>query len=311
MPTPPPAATDRLPAPAGPRLEGAIESRDGLELHRGYFDSPVDQRKLYYIRWTSPAAEASALPSVLLMHGYGEHAERYHELAQALAAAGYPVCAIDARGHGHSDGRRGHVNRYTDYTRDLLALLSRVEAHYPARKRVLFGHSNGGLIAIQTALQVQTRFAALILSSPLLGMRLVVPAWKAFLGRVMSRIIPALSLPSDIPPSDVTRDPEIAQRYATDPLVNKNATARYFTEMQAAIAHSFAHASQLTLPILIMQGGDDRVASAPDTRRFSTLVGSHDKTYNEYPNMFHEIFNDPERADLRADLLSWLNQRFA
>jgi lysophospholipase len=288
-----------------------VESRDGLELHRGYFESPVDQVKLYYIRWTSTTAEAGALPTVLLMHGYGEHAERYHELASDLARAGYPVCALDARGHGRSDGRRGHVTRYTDYTRDLLALLARAEAHYPARKRVLFGHSNGGLIAIQTALQAQTRFAALVLSSPLLGMRLVVPRWKVVLGRVMSKIIPALSLPSDIPPSDVTRDPEIAQRYATDPLVNKNATARYFTEMQAAIADSFARAAQITLPALIMQGGDDRVASAPDTRRFSEQVGSHDKTYSEYPGMFHEIFNDPERATLRAELIAWLNQRFA
>ncbi len=300
-----------LPAPSGPRLDGSIETLGGLEIHRGYLTSPVDQSKLFFLRWTSPEAEASNRPVFILMHGYGEHAARYQELAQALVQSGYPVCAIDARGHGQSDGRRGHISRYSDYTRDLGALMARVEAHYPTRRRVLFGHSNGGLISIQYVLDSapNQKIAALVLSSPLLGMNLEVPGWKVFLSKLLSRAVPILSLPSGIPPTDVTRDKEIAARYAVDPLVNKNATARYFTEMQAAIARAFEAAPQITLPILIMQGGADRIASAPATKRFSERVASTDKTYREYPGMYHEIFNDPERPALRAELIDWLGSR--
>lgn len=297
-------------APESRVLAGAEERLDSHSVWRGYIET-FDGKHLYFVRWSHDEAEHSSRPVIALMHGYAEHVERYHEFAARLVAAGYPVCGIDARGHGQSDGKRGFIERFDDYVLDLRTLFAHIHLRYGDRPVVLFGHSNGGLVAIQFALAHGKDLAALVLSGPSLGLALQVPAWKSLLGKAASRFYPTLSLPTEIAPTDVSRAPDTVSEYGNDPLVNHIATARFFTEMTAAHESSLARASEITLPFTVYQGGTDKLTSVEATRRFYDATGSSDRTFNIYPDHYHEIFFEPDRAEITAHLIAWLDERFA
>jgi len=288
-------------------LEGALETRDHYHIWRGYFET-FDGLNLFSLRWTSDAAEAATGPVVVIMHGLGEHIERYHEVAQHFVDAQLPVVGFDARGHGQSDGRRAFIKAYGDYIQDLRAVVGHAAARYPDRPVVLIGHSNGGLIATRFAQTYPEVIDALILSSPLCGLALAVPAWKSIAGRVLSKYIPTMAMPSDIPPEAVSRTPEVVEAYATDPLVVRVVTTRYFTEMTQAITRAHQAAPTITMPTLVMQAQEDQLVSPEQTRVLFDHLGSADKTFRPLEGQFHEIFNEPERHETFAFTTSWIQE---
>jgi alpha-beta hydrolase superfamily lysophospholipase len=153
----------------------------------------------------------------------------------------------------------------------------------------------GGLIALHWLLSGGGKdLRGLALSSPLLGVAVPVPAWKAKLGTVMSNVYPKLALPSGLAGRDVSRDPEQARSYDADPLNNKNATARWYTEMLAATVRVQARASELQLPTLLLYGGDDKVASPEATDRLAAVLSMPDRTIERLAGYYHELVNEPE-----------------
>ena len=142
----------------------------------GFFSS-WDGARLLWQSWQAQAPRGR----VLLMHGYGEHSGRYEHVAVGLARAGYDVMAIDARGHGRSEGPRGHVARYDDYVADLDAARAQLVGRWGESHGPLFvlGHSNGGLITLRYALRAPKDVRAFVVTSPLCGIAVKVPAWKA------------------------------------------------------------------------------------------------------------------------------------
>src|SRR5581483_3125752 len=188
----------------------------------------ADGTSLHHSIWQADAPRAV----VALLHGYAEHIARYEHVARALNAAGITVHGCDLRGHGRSAGPRGHIDRFDDYLDDARALVTAARSE----KLPLFvlGHSNGGLIATHHVLRQPEGIAGLVLSSPFFGLKLAVPAVKVMAARVASRVYPRLALPSGLHGADVSRDPTVQADYDRDPLNNKAATARWFTETMAA-----------------------------------------------------------------------------
>jgi alpha-beta hydrolase superfamily lysophospholipase len=265
-----------------------------------------DGTSLHEEVWTPEGAPRGTLA---LVHGYGEHIGRYDWVARELSRAGWLVHGIDFRGHGRSSGRRGYIERFDDYFGDLGALLER--ARGGPGPLYLLGHSMGGLVATLFVLRYPDAVAGLVLSSPFFALKLEVPRLKVLAGRWASGIWPTLTMPTGLRGSDVARDPELAALYETDPLNNKNATVRWFTEARAAQEEVLARAGELTLPCLFLQGGADRVADPARTEEIFRRTSARDKTLHLYADHFHEVFNDlpAERARIVADLVAWLNAR--
>ncbi|HEX4460204.1 MAG TPA: alpha/beta hydrolase [Polyangia bacterium] len=266
-----------------------FQSHDGTQLHERAWPTSGEPRAV-----------------VVIVHGYGEHIGRYDATARALADAGFTVRGFDLRGHGQSGGVRGHCSKFSEYLEDVDAEV--VRARGENLPLFLLGHSFGGLIASQWALAHPEELAGLTLTSPFYGLALAVPAAKVLAGKIASRIYPSLALPSGLKGVDVSRDPEIQKAYDADPLNNKNATARWFTETSAAQVDLEARAPQLTLPVLMIAGGADGIASSKQAKVVFDRFGSRDKTFRLLDGQRHEVLNElpADRAKTLQEIAEWL-----
>jgi alpha-beta hydrolase superfamily lysophospholipase len=269
-----------------------------------------DGRDLNLYHW--PARGVPEVMTLGIIHGYGEHAGRYAHVADALNARGISVVSADLRGHGRSSGGRGFVERFDEYHLDAQQILDAAKARAGGRPVALLGHSMGGLVLTHWMLAGgASGTVGTVLSSPYLGLALAVNPVKIALGRVMSRIVPTLGLPSGLKGADVTRDPALAAVYDSDPLNNKNATARWFTEATRAQQQVLARAGELKGPMLLMYGGADRVASADATDRFAASLRGADITSERLAGHFHELVNEPPevRSRVLERISAWLLER--
>jgi alpha-beta hydrolase superfamily lysophospholipase len=271
-----------------------FQSRDGTQLHEE--------------TWPATGKPTAA---VVIIHGYGEHIGRYDETGRALAAAGFSVRGLDLRGHGQSGGVRGFCNRFDEYLDDVDAIVTRARAE--GLPVFILAHSFGALVAPHYVLRHPTNVAGLVLTSPFWKLALAVPPLKVLAGKIASTVYPKLALPAGLKGADVARDPEIAAKYDVDPLNNKNATARWFTESSAAQESLLARAPELTVPTLLVVGEADKVAAAPQARVVFERLGAKDKTLRMLAGQYHEVLNEPKetRQKTVAEIAEWLRAHAA
>lgn len=247
-----------------------------------------------------------------MVHGYADHAGRYAHVQDALAERGIASVAIDMRGHGRADGRRGHCSRFEEYLDDVGELRRLVDDRAGGATKFVFGHSFGGLVVAKQILADSSPYKGAILASPFFGIGMEVPAVKVIAGKIASKILPTLAIPAGIRGDQVTHDPERQRAYeSTDPLVFKKATARWFTETQRAQRSVLASAHTLKLPFLEIFGADDPVVSMPIGRSFFDAAASDDKTFDLRPGLLHETWNETE-AEWKAvvkSIADWILKR--
>ncbi len=261
---------------------------------------------LYTVRYRPPATPKATIG---IIHGYADHSARYAHVQDAWATAGLASIAIDLRGHGRSAGARGYCDRFGEFLDDAAELTRVVTEEAAGGPCFLFGHSFGGLVASLSAIQTPIPWRGVILSDPFFGLALDVPAAKVLVGKVASRIVPRLGIPSGLAGKDLTHDPVRAASYDADPLVFKKATARWFTEAVKAQEEALRRAGELRLPFYETFGEKDPVAKLATGRAFFDKVGSTDKTWNERKGAFHEVLNEPEWPELAASIAEWVTAR--
>ncbi len=261
-----------------------------------------DGLRLFAQGW-QPAAGSRAV--VCLVHGGGEHSGRYDHVAAALTGASYAVLAFDLRGHGRSEGPRGYTPSFDVLLDDIGHLLDEAAQRFPGQPRFLYGHSLGGSLVLNCALRRHPALAGVIATSPFLRPAFTPPAWKVILGRVMSRIWPTLSMYNEVDVQALSRDPAVVQRAIADPLNHNRISARAGIDILAAGEWAIAHAAEFPLPLLIMHGGADALASVEASRQFATRVPG-DCTFKLWEGLYHETHNEPERQDVLAFVVNWL-----
>jgi alpha-beta hydrolase superfamily lysophospholipase len=246
---------------------------------------------------------------LVISHGMNEHIGRYAFVVNALTEAGYAVAAQDHRGYGKSDGPRGVIRRFDDFVDDLDLLVALVREREPELPLVLLGHSMGGLIATRYALRHQAKLTGLVLSGPAFIVDDAVPWWKKRALLLLARVLPNLALPSD-GGNVLARDPEVQRLAREDPLWHHGPTTLGFARTLVTVAaETLPRTRELTLPLLIMHGAEDRLTSPRGSELCYRLAASPDKTLKLWPDDLHEIFNELDREAVIAFLLSWLNRR--
>jgi alpha-beta hydrolase superfamily lysophospholipase len=257
--------------------------------------------KLFQRTW-KPEAPRGAM---VLVHGMNEHIGRYEHVATFFADQGYAVYGIDHRGYGQSEGPRCFVDRFEDYLTDLKQIVDQAKQEHGTP--VMVGHSLGGLIAFRYASAYPETLRALIVSSPAFGQRTKVDPITKAMAPILSALLPRLQMKVPFTPENVCRDPEVVQKYATDPLVGRTATPRWFIELnKASLACHQGLAAAMQLPVLFLQAGGDLLVDPDATRAIHDLVPHDRKAFKLYPDMYHEIMNDPDRNQVFHDMLEWM-----
>jgi alpha-beta hydrolase superfamily lysophospholipase len=252
--------------------------------------------------------QPSATPKgvVLITHGYAEHCGRYREVAHVIVNAGWAALSYDVRGHGHSPGHKGFIERFDIYIDDLRAAADAARQLAPGAPLVLLGHSHGGLITLHALAsgRIPSGVSHAILSSPYLGNYEKIPGWQKALARVVTHIAPRLQQPAKIRAEQLTQDPQKQAEWAADKQNFPNATVRWFTEAEAAQKYVAAHADRITMPTTWLVGAGDLLCDAAASRRIAQRVKN--ATYHDLVGLRHEVFNETERGKVFAELTSVL-----
>jgi alpha-beta hydrolase superfamily lysophospholipase len=243
---------------------------------------------------------------VALLHGYADYSARFTHVMGAWAERGIATVGIDMRGHGRAEGPRGYCLRFEEYLDDVTELEHLANEQVPGAPQFLFGHSFGGLVAAIAVIADPSPWRGLVLSAPYFRVALSVPPAKILAGMVASKLVPRLALPSGLHGSDVTHDPERARAYDNDPMIFKSATARWFTESEAAQKQALARAPSVTMPLYVLVGTGDRVAKPEAAKAFFNAAGSSDKTWDAPEGLFHEVLNEPEWRPIADRIGDWI-----
>lgn len=276
-----------------------------MEHDEGRIFSNLDQCELYWQHWRPVHQKVHAVLGVV--HGFSEHSSRYQFLVDALLPHGFSIYAIDHRGHGRSQGLPGHVDRFDQYRWDLHQWIQQViDVEKKSLPFFLIGHSMGGLITLDYALHHPERLAGIVVSGPMLRLKVKLPAVKVIAGKILSKWLPRVTLASDLDARMLSHDPKVIQARAEDPLVHDVASTRWFTEGMAAGERILRSASQLRVPTLFMHGGEDPLTDPKATQEFYQAMFFKDKKWIQWPGMYHEIFNEVERNKVFEAVHSWL-----
>jgi len=258
-------------------------------------------------RTWSPARTPAAV--LVLVHGFTEHSGRYAHLAEHFCQRGYAVCAFDLRGHGGSQGDRAWVRSFDDYLSDVEGFLGDVRKQYEGKPLFVLGHSLGGTIVTLLAIDRQLAVTGAILSGAELKMPPhLFPVLRRLTGLV-SPICPRLRLVR-LGMKRLSRDPQVVADFESDPLnFHGRFTVRIGAEILRALRRVAARMEDVRVPLLILHAGDDAVADVEGTRELYARAGSADKSLKIYDGLYHDLFHEPEKDVVLADVVEWVEAR--
>ncbi|MBE7413007.1 MAG: lysophospholipase [Leptospiraceae bacterium] len=278
--------------------ENVFEGEDGTMIFYRVFRPNLIKRK----------------PKVLVVHhGFGEHGGRYENLTEALKESGFIIYIHDARGHGRSGGKRGHVNNFLEFLDDLDRLIRIATKTEKVPKVYLMGHSMGGLVVLCYAAMGtnQGNLVTLIASGSALRVHLnVVMRVKKFVGQFLANVLPEVTVPAGLNIEDLSHDPEVIEAYKADPLVHGEismALGKVFLEIGEPCINS---ADVIRVPTYLFHGQEDRIADPSGSIAFYNNLVIADRKLNIYENLFHETMNEypKDRDRVLSDLRVWLEK---
>jgi lysophospholipase len=292
---------------------GPASGAGGPSEATGFIDG-VDGARLAWRAWESEAPQAT----LMLVHGLGDHAGRYAGFGRAMAEAGISTFAVDLRGHGRSEGRRGHVPSFDTHLEEIDRFRREVAAPAAVRARAgagaplfLLGQSMGGLLALRY-LQEYGAAAALhgaVICSPWLATAAKVPRWKTALLPIVARLAPALHFRHGLRAEDLSRDDAVVAAYRDDLLTQPYITPRTFREASTAMRVVEERADRLRGPLLFMLGSADRIVVTERAVAFARSLDGVDVTVRVVEGAYHELLLEVDRDAHWREVSRWILAR--
>ncbi len=255
--------------------------------------------------WPVPAARGV----VNLLHGFGEHSGRYEHVAEAFNKEGLAVVAYDRRGHGGSEGKRGHTPGFSYLLEEIDLLLQHSREWYPEEAHILYGHSQGATLALHYAIhEASEELAAVVATSPWIRLAIKANPLKIRLGKLFRKVLPAMAMSNELDPVLLSRDPAVVQVYKNDPLVHDRITPGTGIDMLAYSKELDEFTGTFPLPLLLVHGTADGVTDFEATKSFSERVQG-DITFKAWEGLFHETHNEPEQEKTIGFLIGWILEK--
>lgn len=263
--------------------------------------------KIYGKAWqpdTTPRAV------ILLVHGLGEHISRYGHVANFFVSKGIAFMGNDRRGHGKSEGKKGHTKSMVYFLYEIDQLIEEAKTRYPNVPIFLYGHSMGGNLVLNYLLRKKDIAVKGVIATGS-AIRLAFEPSKIMvaIGKIARRIKPDFTQSNQLEVNHISRDKTVVQNYINDPLVHDKLTSETglgLLEWGEWLRNNAALATA-QVPTLIMHGGSDKLTSATGSREFAERLKG-DVTYKEWNGLYHEIHNEPEQEQVFKYTLDWLNK---
>lgn len=253
----------------------------------------------------SPGENTKAV--IILVHGIGEHIQRYNYWADLFRKEGIAFAGVDLPGHGRSDGKRGNIKNYNILAEMIDILISSCKQTFPGIPVYLYGHSLGGGIVLDYLLRKNPRIKGAIVTSPYLRLAFEPPKIKLILASVMKNILPGLIQPTGLNTTHLSHDKTVVEKYVNDPLVHGKISVSLFYASAEAAKYSLSHASELKIPTLILHGNDDLILSPDGSREFA---GKSDKAELKiWDGGYHELHNEPFKEEVFKYIMNWINKK--
>jgi alpha-beta hydrolase superfamily lysophospholipase len=244
---------------------------------------------------------------VLISHGLGEHSGRYGHVVHHFQEENLACVRYDLRGHGRSDGLRGHADSFTDLLDDLSMMFEVACERFPGVPILMLGHSLGGNIVANHCLrryEPSSPLIAVVLSSPWFLLARQPPLWLVKSIQSLSIVWPRLPISARFRPRRLTRNPDAIDSYEHDPLVHRQISARMASSAYAAGRWALKRAEEFPLPVLGTHGSADTITSAAGTREFCERAP--DGTFVPYEGLVHEPHNEPEWRHVVSGMRDWM-----
>jgi len=267
-----------------------------------------DGMKLSGYLW-EPEETPKAL--INLVHGFGEYSERYEHWALRFNKLGYVVHAIDNRGHGKSDGRRGYLNSFDDFLKDVDVLVKESEKLYPELPQIIYGHSMGGNIVANYILKRDVNFKGAVISSPWLRLAFNPSALTIFFARIVRRVFPKFTQKAKLDVKGISHDPVVVEKYLADPLIHEKISARMFFEIYQAGNWAIENTDKLKIPVLVQHGSGDLITSHKASEEFAENAVKNGKVaeFKEWEGLYHELHNELEKDKIFEFVSGWIEQK--
>ncbi len=242
--------------------------------------------------------------TITVLHGAGDHGGRYEDLAHTLASTGWAIALPDLRGHGKSEGPRGHSWGLPEVLRDVEAVQDHLAYRLPDAPRILLGQGLGAIYAAAYALAHPGALAALVLAAPTFQGRWTPPQKPGGLKGLFKKLQPTSPGSLGHRPELLTSDPGARSALAADELVHDAISLHTSQHLPAVFAEVERRFGELSLPILLLQGEADSLADPARTKRLAE--GRSNVTLRTYPGKLHDLFHEQGADELAASVRDWI-----
>ena len=262
-----------------------------------------EQKKFRGINWIPERFDKV----MIIVHGIGEHIERYDHVAAFFMKQGFAITGIDHYGHGKSDGPRGASKGFEFMFDYLQEFLLHVKKEFN-KQVIMFGHSMGGGVLTGFLLKRQPELMAAVISAPalIIGTR-PGPALKGIL-KVITSIAPNIRIPQGLDINKISHDKTVVEKFRKDPLRHGKLSFKLANDMIQNGSWCLKHAKDLHVKTLLIHGNADEFTAVEGSRQFAESAPSQLITFKEWDNLYHEMHNEPEGKEVLSYIANWLKQ---
>ncbi len=244
---------------------------------------------------------------IVLVHGMGEHSSRYEQsVVPHLVKNGLAVVAFDLFGHGKTKGKRGDCPSYEALLESIEYTIKKADVLFPDKAIYLYGHSLGGNLVINYTLTKNRVLKGVIATSPFLRLAFNPPKWKVALGKLLLKVLPSLTMPSELEVEAISRDETEVKKYCDDALVHDKVSPMYIFPVIDAGEWAIQNANKLQAPMLVLHGTDDQIIDYKGSEEFCNNTDNAELTLFE--NGYHELHHDLCKEEFMQTILKWLDK---
>ena len=244
---------------------------------------------------------------ILLVHGIGEHVDRYHYWADLFRKENFAFAALNLPGHGKSEGGRGAIKKYSNVYELIDILINTARKTLPGIPVYLYGHSMGGGIVLDYTLRFNPKLRAVIVTSPWLRLSFEPPKFKMVLAKVLKAVLPGLVQKSGLGIGYLSHDKSVVDAYNNDPMVHDKISVAYFAGASSSATYALTHAPGLKIPVLLLHGNDDMICSPEGSREFASKTRLAELKI--WDGGYHELHNEIFKEDVFRYILNWMKKQ--